>query len=71
MAQILIIAYASLAFILWIWAIADILKNNFKKPSLKVRWLWIVMVFPVFGAILYFQLKRKVNRKEFSPQFNK
>jgi len=68
---ILITAYVILSFSLWAWAITDILKNEFKKSSLKFRWILIVMVFPVFGAILYFQLKRKVNRKESNPQFNK
>lgn len=52
---ILIIAY----FVsLWAWALYDILCNNFKK-NYKIIWIIVVLMIPVFGAILYLMNGRK------------
>ena len=43
---------------LWLWALADILKNNFKK-NYKLIWIIVVVMIPILGAILYFMIGRK------------
>jgi len=40
--------------ILWIFAIIDILKSNFKDSTNKIIWVLIVLLLPVLGSILYF-----------------
>ena len=53
--SILIIAF----FVsLWVSAFIDILKNDFKK-NYKLIWIIVVVMIPIFGAILYFMLGRK------------
>ena len=42
--------------ILWIWALVDILKSNFKDDATKVIWVIIVILLPILGSILYFIL---------------
>ena len=40
--------------VLWIFAIIDILKSNFKDSTNKIIWVLIVLLLPVLGSILYF-----------------
>jgi len=62
---------AVLALIVWIQSIRDIIGTNFQSQPLKVKWLVIVILFPVVGAIVYFQLKKRLtgNPKVFKPDF--
>ena len=53
--SLLIIAFFIL---LWLSAFVDILKNNFKKNN-KLIWIIVVVLIPIFGAILYFMIGRK------------
>jgi len=54
--SVLIIAFFAS---LWGWALYDImLRNNFKK-NYKLIWIIVVVMIPVFGAILYFMSGRK------------
>jgi len=43
---------------LWIIALVDILKSEFKGND-KIIWLIVVIVLPVVGAILYFLIGKK------------
>jgi len=70
LAPILFIIFISLAFILWIWAIIDILKKNFKKQPTSVAWILIVILFPLVGSFAYFLSKKDTRKKEFNPKFN-
>ena len=40
--------------VLWIFAIIDVLKSNFKDSTNKIIWVLIVLLLPVLGSILYF-----------------
>lgn len=44
--------------ILWVWALIDILKSQFKGGSDKVVWLLVVCFLPLLGFILYFSIGR-------------
>lgn len=46
-----IIGLAVLA--LWLWAIIDILKADFKDSIMKIVWLLLVVFLPLLGFILY------------------
>ena len=39
--------------ILWLWALVDVLKNDFKNNN-KLIWLLTVILVPVVGFVLYF-----------------
>lgn len=67
----LMFTYAVLALILWIQSIRDIIDTNFQSQPLKVTWLVIVILFPVAGSIVYFQLKKRLtgNSRIFKPNF--
>ena len=74
MGKTLIITFAILAIILWIWAVFDITKSRFKNSIMKIVWLLIVLFFPVFGSIFYFQLRKKFvtkKNRDFQPNFNR
>ena len=52
--SILIIVFFVL---LWVSALVDILKNNFKKNN-KLIWIIVVVMLPLIGAILYIMIGR-------------
>ena len=70
---LLLTLFSVLTIILWVWALIDILKAEFKKPSMKFVAIIALFIIPVFGSFLYFQFKRQlvVKRKRlFQPKFN-
>lgn len=70
----LITGLVILTIFLWFWAIFDITKSRFKDPVMNTVWLLAVLFFPVFGSILYFQLRKKFVTKKsriFQPNFNR
>ena len=70
----MILICAILTIILWFWTIFDITKSRFKNQTTHTIWLLTVLISPVLGSLLYFQLKRKFIRfetRKFEPKFNK
>lgn len=62
-----------LSILLWFWAIFDINKSNFKDPKHKGLFFLLVLITPVIGSIIYFQMKKgyvSIDKRRFSPQFN-
>lgn len=45
-------------FILWIWAIIDILNNKSMEPVIKVLWIIVVIFTGPIGLILYVLIGR-------------
>ena len=52
------------SIVLWISALIDILKSDFRGGSDKIVWLLVVVFLPLLGAILYFTIgkNQKVNK---------
>jgi len=50
------------ALIVWIWALVDILKSDFKEPINKLIWLSVVFVLNLFGVLLYYFIGRNQKR---------
>jgi hypothetical protein len=46
------------AFAFWIWALVDILKNEFTGSN-KLIWLLAVIMVPLIGMILYWFIGRE------------
>jgi hypothetical protein len=42
-----------IVFLLWCWALVDILRSDFKDNATKVIWLIVVIFIPFPGIILY------------------
>ena len=43
---------------LWIWAILDIIKSEFRDQTMKIVWLLVVIFLSLLGMILYFAVGR-------------
>lgn len=74
MDKTLIIGFVILTIALWFWAIIDVARSRFKKTNMNMIWLLAVLLFPVFGSIVYFKLRKKLIIKEprkFQPNFNR
>lgn len=65
--ELVIIALISIIFLIPLFALIDILRNQFKDSSNKIIWALIVLFFPVLGGILYFLfgVKQKVSKIDF------
>lgn len=71
---LMIIGLSILALLIQFWAIIDITKSRFNDPKMRTIWLIIVLLGPMFGSILYFQLRKNLITKEprvFQPIFNR
>ena len=42
----------------WIWAIVDAAKSEFKDGNTKIVWVLIIVLLPFIGTILYFAIGR-------------
>jgi hypothetical protein len=51
---IIVSVFLFLPTLLWIIALVDILKSNFKDSNNKILWVLVVILLPVIGSILYF-----------------
>lgn len=54
-----IIVMLLLPLILWIVALVDVLNSKFKESNDKLIWVLVILLFPIFGAFLYFIIGRK------------
>lgn len=73
METVLIPLLCLLTITLWVWALIKITRSRRLNPIKMTLWLLVVLIFPVIGSILYFQLneERTVRRRTFRPAFNK
>ncbi|WP_372757936.1 PLD nuclease N-terminal domain-containing protein [Mariniflexile sp.] len=54
-----------LSIALWIWTLMDFSQSKFKNFKYKMGWLLFITLFPILGAILYFQLKKNSNISDY------
>ncbi|WP_334056542.1 PLDc N-terminal domain-containing protein [Polaribacter sp. P097] len=62
-----------LAVVLWFWAIFDVSRCNFKNQKNKMLFFFFILVAPILGSIIYFQIKKSFiskEKKSFKPNFN-
>lgn len=55
---IIVFIFIFLPSILWIIALIDILKSNFRDSNGKIIWALVVIFLPIIGSILYFAIGR-------------
>ncbi len=61
MALIMLVGFISLIALptaLWLYALVDVIRNDFKHFSTKIVWIINLCIFPPLGTILYFLIGR-------------
>jgi len=51
-------------FFIWLWAVIDILKSDFKDGATKLVWLLVVFFLPFLGFLLYVFIGRNQKVRE-------
>lgn len=52
--EIVVVFFALLLVVPWIWAIVDVVRSEFKTPSDKILYLVLTLAFPLVGTCVYF-----------------
>ena len=54
MGSVLLLTFLGVALcIVWIWAIVDVIKSDFKDATVKFVWMAVLIFIPFVGAIIY------------------
>ncbi len=70
---LLVSVLSILSLILWFWALIDIVKSRFAIQYGNSLWLFLIIILPVIGPLVYFLLKRKMTikkKRQFKPKFH-
>ncbi|MFB6341269.1 PLDc N-terminal domain-containing protein [Saccharicrinis sp. FJH62] len=59
--NLLILLLIVLSILLWAWAFYDINKSKIQPLHIKMLWMLIILVAPVIGSIIYFQIRHKTS----------
>lgn len=57
-------------FILWVWALVDIIISKFQEDLMQVIWLLIVFFLPFVGVLLYLLIGRSMKRTKETQDYN-
>jgi len=52
------VVIGGLSFVLWLWALIDVIRRNFTNPNDKILWLVLILLVPL-GALIYLIVGRK------------
>ena len=52
------IAFIALPSVIWLYALADVIRNEFQIISTKIVWIIVLCLFPPLGTLLYFLVGR-------------
>lgn len=56
---LLILLAVSISAGIWLAALVDIFRSQFRKANAKLTWLLVITLVPVIGVLLYIFLGRK------------
>ncbi len=51
--SMLFLAAGLAIFALWIWAIIDVIRSDFKDSTTKIIWIALLIFLPFLGAVIY------------------
>lgn len=51
--------FGVIGFALWLWALIDVIRRQFRDPNNKVLWLVLIILIPWIGSIVYLIAGRK------------
>ncbi|MCL4432441.1 MAG: SHOCT domain-containing protein [Epsilonproteobacteria bacterium] len=57
-------------FVLWLWALLDIITSKFQENLMQIIWLLVVFFLPFIGVILYLLLGRSMKMSKESSDNN-
>lgn len=57
-------------FVLWLWALLDIITSKFQDNLMQIIWLLVVFFLPFIGVILYLLLGRSMKMSKESSDNN-
>lgn len=57
-------------FILWLWALVDIIISKFQEDLMQILWLLIVFFLPFVGVLLYLLIGRSMKRTKETEDYN-
>ena len=64
MEPFLVTTFLILLSVLILWGLLDVFYRHYKKdPSVEMYWIFIILLFPFLGALLYFHRKHSQRRK--------
>ncbi len=49
-------------FLIWIWAMVDIITSKFKEDLMQIIWLLVVFFLPFIGILLYLLIGRSMKQ---------
>jgi bacteriorhodopsin len=52
------IALIALPSVIWVYALIDVIRNDFKHIATKIVWIINLCIFPPLGTLLYFLIGR-------------
>lgn len=52
-------AIGFIAFLMWIGALVEVLRQEFSEPLLKIMWFLLIFILPIIGPLAYFLLGRE------------
>ena len=55
---LLLTIFFILPLFLWIIALVEVLKSEFKNTNDKLIWVIVILLFPIIGSLLYFIIGR-------------
>lgn len=55
-------------FILWVWALIDIITAKFREDFMQIVWLLAVFFLPFIGVLLYIAIGRSMKRAGDDPK---
>ncbi|MGK7649818.1 PLD nuclease N-terminal domain-containing protein [Capnocytophaga sp. oral taxon 380] len=64
MEPFLVTTFLILLSVLILWGLLDVFYRHYKKdPTVEMYWIFIILLFPFLGALLYFHRKHSQRRK--------
>lgn len=57
--ELILITFVVLQTVLVFWALIDILSRFYKKEKIELYWIFVVLLFPFLGSVIYFHAKHR------------
>ncbi len=51
---LLVLVFALLVFVFWLWMLIDAIKNPRLDGTMKIVWVLVIILFHGLGALIYF-----------------
>ncbi len=66
--SMLFLAAGLALFVLWIWAIIDVIRSDFKDQTTKIIWIALLIFLPFLGAVIYLFVGKSTKKQNGSNE---